>query len=136
MNPAECFTSMFISIFKKMKKILYILPLILFLFSCQKTKEKQVSYIITKSVSGFDVNYRVADGSLIKESIEAASAQDRWQYSFNAEEGDIVFVSAIYKDISSAITVQILVDGKVYKQGSSSQDTVKYVTVSGTIPFE
>ncbi len=119
-----------------MKKILYILPLILVLFSCQKTQEKQVSYIITKSVSGFDVNYRVADGSLIKESIETASAQDRWQYSFTAEEGDIVFVSAIYKDISSAITVQVLVDGKIYKQGSSSQDTVKYVTVSGTVPFE
>ncbi len=119
-----------------MKKILYIIPLIFILFSCQKSKEKQVSYIITKSISGFDVNYRVADGSLVKQSIETASAQDRWQYLFTAEEGDIVFVSAIYTDISSAINVQILIDGKVYKQGSSSQDTVRYVTVSGTVPFQ
>ncbi len=119
-----------------MKKLLYLLPLLLILFSCQKTKEKQVSYIISKSVSGFDVNYRVADGSIIEESVVTASAEDRWQYSFVAEEGDIVFVSAIYKDISSAINIQITIDGKVYKQGSSSQDTVKYLTVSGTIPFE
>jgi hypothetical protein len=119
-----------------MKKLVYILPLLLILISCEKTKEKQVSYIITRSVSGFDVNYRIADGSLLQEHIETASAQEKWQYSFTAEEGDIVFVSAIYKDITSAISVQILIDGKVYKQGSSSQDTVRYVTVSGTVPYE
>ena len=119
-----------------MKKIIYILPILMILFSCEKSNEKQVSYIITKSVSGFDVNYRIADGTLVEDHIKAESAQDRWQYSYTAEQGDIVFVSAIYKDISSAIIVQILIDGKVYKQGSSSQDTVKYVTVSGTVPFE
>ncbi len=119
-----------------MKKILYIIPLVIILFSCEKTKEKQVSYIITKSISGFDVNYRIADGTLISEKIEAASAEDRWSYSYTAEEGDIVFVSAIYKDIASAIDVQVLIDGKVYKQGSSKQDTVWFVTVSGTVPFE
>jgi len=119
-----------------MKKIIYIIPLIIILFSCEKTKEKQVSYIITKSVSGFNVNYRVADGTLISEEIVTASAEERWSYSYTAEEGDIVFVSAIYQDIASAINVQILIDGKVYKQGSSSQDTVRFVTVSGTVPFE
>ncbi len=119
-----------------MKRILYILPFILVMISCQKSKEKQVSYVITKAISGFDVNYHVADGSLINDHIETESAQDRWQYSYTAEEGDIVFVSAIYEDINSAILVQILIDGKVYKQGSSSQDTVKYVTVSGTVPYE
>ncbi len=119
-----------------MKRLIYVLPLLMVLFSCEKSSEKQVSYIITKSVSGFDVNYRIADGTLVSDNIVTESAQERWQYSYTAEQGDIVFVSAIYKDISSAITVQILIDGKVYKQGSSSQDTVKYVTVSGTIPFE
>lgn len=119
-----------------MRKIIYIIPLIVILFSCEKTKEKQISYIITKPISGFDVNYRTADGTLMKEKRETTSAEDRWSYSFIAEEGDIVFVSAIYKDITSAINVQILIDGKVYKQGSSNQDTVSYVTVSGTVPFE
>jgi choline kinase len=119
-----------------MKNVLYILPVLLLFVSCQKTNDKQVSYLISKSVSGFSVNYRTADGSLVKEEVSVSSAEDRWQYDFMAEEGDIVFVSAIYKDIHSAINVQIIVDGKVYKQGSSIQDTVKYVTVSGTIPYE
>lgn len=119
-----------------MRRLLYILPLVFILASCQKDVEKQVSYRITNSVSGFHVNYRAADGSLVMKDIESASAEDVWQYSFFAREGDIVFVSAIYKDISSAIDVRILIDGKVYKQGSSNQDTVKYVTVSGTVPFE
>jgi hypothetical protein len=136
MNPDVYFILICISIFRKMKKILYIIPLLFILFSCEKSQEKKVSYIITKSISGFDVNYKNVDGSLQSESVVTASAQDRWKYDFIAEEGDIVFVSAIYKDISSAITVQILIDGKVYKQGSSSQDTVRYVTVSGTVPFE
>ena len=120
----------------KKTRIIYVLPFLLLLISCQKTNEKQISYIVTKSISGFDVNYRTADGTLIKERVEPASAEDRWTYSYVAEVGDIVFLSTIYKDISSAINVQILIDGKVYKQGSSKYDTVSYVTVSGTVPFE
>jgi len=119
-----------------MKRTLYIITILLLFVSCQKDREKQVSYLITKSISGFEVNYRTQDGSLLSEQIETSSAQDVWKYDFTAEQGDIVFVSAIYNDIASAITVQILIDGKVYKQGSSVQDTVKYVTVSGTVPFE
>ena len=68
--------------------------------------------------------------------IKAIMDELKWKYEFIAEEGDIVFVTAIYKDITSAITIQILVDGKVYKQGSSTQDTIRYVTVSGTVPYE
>jgi hypothetical protein len=120
----------------KKTRIIYVLTFLLLLISCQKTNEKQINYIVTKSISGFDVNYRTADGTLIKEKVETTSAEDRWTYSFVAEEGDIVFLSTIYKDISSAINVQILIDGKVYKQGSSKYDTVNYVTVSGTVPFE
>ncbi|MEN8226003.1 MAG: hypothetical protein ABFS05_11665 [Bacteroidota bacterium] len=119
-----------------MKKILFIIPIIFMLLSCEKAGEKKISYLVTKSISGFDVNYRTADGVLVSESIVAVSAEDRWRHDFVAEEGDIVFVSAIYKDVASAITVQVLIDGKVYKQGSSVQDTVKYVTVSGTVPYE
>ena len=49
--------SMCILIFRMMKKIIFVIPLIIILFSCEKTQEKKVSYIITKSISGFDVNY-------------------------------------------------------------------------------
>jgi len=106
------------------------------LSSCNKNNEHSVSYMITNSISGFDVNYRDADGVLITETIEAQSAQDRWNYNFSGEEGDIVFVSAKYTDINSAVLIQIKIDGKVYKEGSSTSDTTKYLTVSGTIPFD
>ena len=66
----------------------------------------------------------------------ASSMQDQWSYSFIADQGDIVFVSGNYKDINSGLNIRILVDGKVYKQGSSIGDTVKFVTVSGVVPYE
>jgi hypothetical protein len=52
-----------------------------------------------------------------------------------AEEGSIIFVSAKYTDINSAIKVQLKLDGKIYKEGSSTADTIRFVTVSGTIPY-
>ena len=118
-----------------MKKIIYILPFIFIMVACQKDKEVKVSYIVTKAISGFDISYRNADGKVMSEWVNTSSAEDRWNYNFTASEGDIVYVSARYYDITSAINVQILVDGKVYKQGSSVHDTVSYVTVSGTIPY-
>jgi hypothetical protein len=111
------------------------LVLIMVLASSCKKEEHMVLYRITEAVSGFDVNYRDANGVLLKENIETQSGEDTWTYSYMAEEGDIVFVSAIYKDPESAIKVEILIDQKVYKQGSSIGDTVKYVTVSGTVPY-
>lgn len=119
-----------------MKNFILIIFLFLVLASCEKVRESKVSYLITRSASGFKVNYRLPDGTLNKESVVTASAEEKWVYDFVAEEGDIVFVAATYEDISSSILVQIIIDGKVYKQGSSNQDTVNYVTVSGTVPFE
>jgi len=102
--------------------------------ACEK-EESIIEYKITKAISGFDVNYRNGDGELIKANIPTSSGEDIWNYSFSAYQGDIVFVSARYRDINSAIKVQVLIDGKVFKEGSSTNDTVKYVTVSGTVPF-
>jgi hypothetical protein len=113
---------------------LFIALLVILLSSCAK-EEHMVLYRITDAVSGFDVNYRDAGGVLVKENVDTQSGEDTWTYSFMAEEGDIVFVSAIYKDPESAIKVEVLIDQKVYKQGSSIGDTVKYVTVSGTVPY-
>lgn len=102
--------------------------------SCSKT-EHPVTYRITDAISGFDVNYRDASGNLVSERVETQSGEDTWSYGFMAEEGDIVFVSARYKDPVSAIKVQVMIDGKVYKEGTSNGDTVRYVTVSGTVPY-
>lgn len=119
-----------------MKKIfLPIMSMALIFTACDVNTESPVRYQVTNASSGFMVNYRDEDGALIRDTITTQSAQDIWTYSFRAVEGDIVFVSARYKDINSAIKVQVFVDGKIYKEGSSKYDTVSYVTVSGTIPY-
>ena len=119
------------------KKVIFSLVgvIVLFTLGCEKEQRQKVSYRITNSVSGFDVNYLDVNRSLQTEKVVTQSAQDVWTYLFDAEKGDIVFVSAIYKDINSGIRIQILVNGKVFKEGSSTADTTKYLTVSGTIPY-
>ena len=118
---------------KTIRSILIFLVSIAFI-ACEKQEEaKTVTYQITRSMSGFDVNYKDETGKLIKETIQTNSADDVWSYSFKAYNRQIVFVSAIYKDISSALQVRILIDGKVYKQGSSKNDTIMYVTLGGSV---
>lgn len=119
-----------------MKKAFYIsIILLLSLTGCEKDSKHPVMYRITESDSGYDVNYRDGDGVLQSEEVITQSAEDVWSYSFEALEGDIVFVSAIYKDLNSAIKVQVFIDGKIYKEGSSVGDTTSYVVVSGTVPY-
>ena len=112
------------------------LAVILIMISCERDNDKTVKYLVTNSVSGFDLNYVNEQGTLVSVQVPASSAGDKWAYSFIGEEGDIVFASGIYKDINSAIKIQVLIDGKVFKEGSSSHDTTRYVTVSGTIPYD
>ena len=119
-------------------KSLKTLPLILILalfISCEKDADRQVSYRITESVSEYNVRYLNESGQLISDKIVPQSAQDAWNYSFLSEDGGIVFVSANYDDPASSIRVQILVDGKIYKQAASKNDTVSFITVSGVIPI-
>jgi hypothetical protein len=120
-----------------MTKIHYTIAFIIFigLASCEKSTEHEVEYRITESVSGFNVRYMDGAGQMFSEFITTQSAQDTWKYSFRSDEGGIVFVSANYKDPASALKVQITIDGKVYKQAASKNDTVSFITVSGIIPY-
>jgi hypothetical protein len=106
------------------------------LIACQKEEEVLVQYKISDNNSGFQVNYLDESGELLSEDIEVNSSQDIWSYSFRADRGQIIFISAIYKEINDEIKVALLIDGKIYKQGSSIQDTVNFVTVSGTVPYK
>ena len=119
-----------------MKKYFLFVLVILLMSACEKfDEEKQVRYLISNCESGFNVTYRDENGTLIKKDISTLSAEDKWSYSFTGKQGEIVYVSAIYKDITSEINVQILVDEKLLKQASSKYDTLNFVTVSGTIPY-
>lgn len=103
--------------------------------SCSKEYESRVEYRITDSASGFDLRYLDENGMMIIDKIVTSSAEEIWQYDYMASEGDIVFVSANYKDIESAIKVQVLIDGKIYKEAATEADTSTFVTVSGVVPI-
>lgn len=119
-----------------MKKSIFLIAILALLFaSCEKRENKQVKYVATDANSAFTIQYRDAGGDLQNETVAAESAQDKWQKSFVAEQGEIVYLSGKYTDPESSLKLIIYVDGKVYKQGSSVGDTVKYLTVSGTVPY-
>ncbi len=118
-----------------LKRTFLLILVILSLSACEKNEYKLVKYLVTDSESGFNVTYRNSSGATVSEEISVASTEDEWTYTYKAEKGDIVYVSAIYKDINSKIKVAVLINGKVYKQASSKYDTINFVTVSGTIAY-
>jgi uncharacterized lipoprotein YehR (DUF1307 family) len=121
----------------KSSTLVVILASILFsITACNDTTQKKVTYKSSGAISDYTVQYRNDQQELVKITVEPESATDSWKYEYMADEGDIVYVSGIYKDINSALLIQVLVDGKVYKQGSNKADTVKYLTVSGVVPYD
>lgn len=105
------------------------------LSACEKREDKMVRYTATDATSEFSIQYRDESGKPRNEQVQAESALDKWEYSFMSEQGEIVYLSGKYEDPESALKLIIYIDGKVYKQGSSVGDTVKYLTVSGTVPY-
>jgi hypothetical protein len=119
-----------------MKKLRILLLLIVLVpFSCEVNKSYQVTYLVTDCSSGFDIWYRNENTDLIHERVIPVSEEDEWKYNFVAEEGGIVFISAIYDDINSSLKAKILIDNKVYKEAFSKHDTANFVIVSGTVPY-
>ncbi len=118
-----------------MKKIAFALAILFLLVSCEKRDMLRVDYIATDAVSPYSLTYKGADGEMLTETVTTFSAQDQWKHTFMAEQGDILYVSGRYFDPGSALKIMILVDGKVYKQASSRGDTVRFVTVSGVLPY-
>ncbi|MFP4470493.1 MAG: hypothetical protein ACOCX8_00015 [Bacteroidota bacterium] len=118
-----------------MKKIIILFISVLFLTSCEKPTDKMVKYIATDATAEYSITYRNAYGEIISENIAAQSREDQWTHSFAAEEGQILYLSGIYGDITSSLKLMIMIDGKIYKQAQSIGDTVRYLVVSGTVPY-
>ena len=122
--------------FKPMKGILFLITITtIIISSCEKREDKMIRYTATDATSEFSIQYRDESGELVNEQVPAESALDKWEYRFMSEQGEIVYLSGKYEDPESALKLIIYIDGKVYKQGSSVGDTVKYLTVSGTVPY-
>jgi hypothetical protein len=108
---------------------------IFILSSCTKNNQVKVTYETTGAISAYSLNY-LENGNMINTSVNPQSSQDKWTYSFTGDQGDIVYVSGKYSDPNSALKIMIKVDGKIYKQASNEGDTLKFLTVSGVVPYE
>lgn len=104
--------------------------------SCQKQNTVSVKYLISKATSNYDLQYRDQNGSLLEIEVNPNSGEDFWEYSFISDEGEVVYVSTKYFDINSSINIQILIDGKVFKQTEEIGDPLKYIVVSGVVPIQ
>lgn len=119
-----------------MKKLIYISLIFIVLVGCEKERQEvKVKYEISNAYSPVEVSYRNSDGNIATETIDFESSEDVWDYTYTDKRGEIVYISTRYTDSTSSVNVQIIVDGKAYKQGSSNNEPNKYITVSGTIPY-
>ncbi|MCB2220271.1 MAG: hypothetical protein KQI35_07755 [Bacteroidetes bacterium] len=119
-----------------MKKIIYLSFVLLLFVACDKEDETiLVKYRVSDAFASTTVTYRNADNELISETVDFESAEDLWQFGMEKKRGDIVYLSAVYQDSTSSVRLEILVDGKIYKSGSSVQEPFKYLTISGTVPY-
>lgn len=121
-----------------MKKytITIIVILSIFLFSCTKNTQVNITYQSSGAISTYKLYYQDANGQVQQTTVTPQSTKDKWVYSFNGEQGDIVYFSGNYKDPNSSLTMMIKVDGKIYKQASNEGDTLRFLTVSGVVPIK
>jgi hypothetical protein len=107
------------------------------LISCEKQIDNvRVTYRITDFQDGFIVSYKTQSDTLINEAVEGTyTLATPWTYSFSASPGDIVYISLQDTTELSFSRVQILIDGKVYKQRTRTDDVLMPVVVSGVVPY-
>lgn len=119
-----------------MKKLIYISLIFAVFIGCEKERQEvKVKYEISNAYSPIAISYKNSDGQIVAETIEFESVEDVWTYNYVDKKGEIVYVGASYTDSTSSVNIQIVVDGKVYKQASSNNEPYKYLIVSGTIPY-
>ena len=117
-------------------KYLVIIFLVFLLFSCNKENEVvEVIYRLSNGYSKTFVAYQKEEGDLQKDTLYFESGEDVKNYTIDVKKGDIVYLSALYEDSLSSISLEILLDGKIFKSSSSNNEAGKYVIVSATVPF-
>ncbi len=120
-----------------MKNIMFFIVLFpLFFISCENERDTvKIKYLVTNSNNGFTVSYKGENGTIVKKNIETESKEDKWTVDFPAKQGDIVYLSVLDTEANSFVKAMIIIDGKVYKQSTRTNDTTMPIVVSGTIPF-
>jgi len=119
-----------------MKSALYIMFLAtLMLLGCTRNTMIKVEYQASEITYPYTIKYLNGDGRLIQQTINPVSQEDIWTYSLLLNEGSIVYLSGIYKNSNASLRLTIKVDGKIYKEGYSQNDTLNYLVVSGVVPY-
>jgi len=121
----------------RIQTFLTILTVVLCIACEKQTDNVLVTYRITDFQDGFKVYYKCMSDTLLSETVERAyTLATPWTYSFTAFPGDIVYVSMTDTVAMSFSRVQIIIDGKVLKQGTRTDDVTMPVVVSGIVPVK
>lgn len=121
---------------KLLTNTIFALSILMLFTSCSRNTQINVEYEASMAVSEYNLSYLDESGEVINVRVNPDGADDVWHCSFMAEEGDMVYISGKYTDPNSALRLSIKIDGKIYKSGYSKGDTLKYLVVSGVVPYE
>jgi hypothetical protein len=123
---------------KDFKIIAFAIMLLLSFTACEKNDEnRNVVYQVSDIQSQYKVKYLDETGILITKEITPASDTDHWEYEFTAKEGSILYLLVNFQEKNEELKLQIIIEGRLYKQAASINDTTKYyLTISGTVPYE
>jgi hypothetical protein len=112
--------------------------LFIILTSCEKQSDKiMVTYRVVNYEDGFTVHYKYKSDTLIKKTINGAYTQSAsWSYSFTGKPGEIVYISILDTIENSYSRIQILLDEKIYKEKSRTDDRFMPIVTSGIIPIQ
>ena len=120
-----------------MKKFICLSVVSMMILACDKEDAAiKVTYEVSNAYADTEITYRNIDKQVITESVAFESGEDTWRYSMESMQGDIVYLSARYMDTASSVKLRIIIEGKTFKEGSSNNEPDKYLTVSGTVPFQ
>lgn len=87
-----------------------------------------VRYTVGGTASSFDITYENEDGGTSQKS----DVSSGWSYSFEAEEGDFVYISAQNTTDNGSVEVTIYNNGEVFKTSESEGEYV-IATADGTL---
>lgn len=110
--------------FAGMKHML--LLLVVLLSACRKEDRRKVRYEVT--CASCDLTYSNSSADTEQRTIATS-----WNYEFNAEGGQFLYISAQNNNSSGSVAVKILLNGDTFKSASSSGAYV-IATASGSAP--
>jgi hypothetical protein len=119
------------------RRIVYLFLIVVLFSGCMKEPDPViVSYRVSQAYAPVDISYRDHNGDLNMRTIQFESTQDTWQETLSMQPGEIVYLSAFYSDSLTSVKIQIITDGKIYKEATSTREPDKYLIVSGVIPYQ